>query len=142
MRQERDRPLAVEAIDLAGPARLLELRQAGELHRTGRRRGDGENLERLRIGAELLVGAQPDVVLFDPFLVTRDDLTADQHVQAVGDRLHRNAQVAGAIAIDVHLHFRLAQRQRRIDVGQSRDFAEPVLEACRSTRPSLSMSGP
>ena len=56
-------PLAIQAIDLAGPARFVRTRQARELHRARRGGWDRQTAETLGIGAKRLVRPQPYVEL-------------------------------------------------------------------------------
>src|ERR1035437_101579 len=114
-----DLALAADAIDGGWSGTGNDAHHLVEAHGTELRRGHGHLGQTLDAAAELLLGADHDVVLVFAGVEGGGRLAGDQGVERHFDVHHADAEIGGARAIDLQAHFRLAAAQRGIGVHQA-----------------------
>ena len=136
--QDGHRALAVGAVDLARPARLGHFGQAAQFDQArpwANRRSACSSVCGLPRNC---LSARSQMSYCSVPSVKREigcPPTSTLSVLAIVSTGMR--QVAGAIAVDRHLHLRLAQRERGVDVDQSRALCAAASSTRRNTRPAF-----
>src|SRR6266542_133230 len=128
---DRDRALLGVALDLAGAHPGAEGGHVGELDERAAAAGYRHRREHGRVAAEVLLEAEPHVVLLTALAVEAHLLAADHGPERGGDRVHPHAEVRRLLPIDVDLHLGLAERLGGVQVHEARPGLELLDHAGR-----------
>ncbi len=129
--REGDLPLAVQAIDRRRAGALVGGDEVAELHQLAAPGPDGRGGDRVRRAAERVLRLEHDVVLIRRRVERRHLLARDQGVDGLRDVLDADAEVGGALPVDVEAQLGTARQVRPIDVDEDLTLVERLHRLAR-----------
>ena len=138
--EEGDRPLAVDAVDDARTAPLLDPDEVTEFDQSPVTRPDVESAQVVRIPSFFRIETDPQIVAFSPGLILvfgHLGFAAHEEVDRLGDGRHVHPQVGRLVPVDEDLEFRLAQLEGGVDIHDPRHLwrTRPRSASCRPESP-------